>query len=318
MAKYIEAIKNYFPILGFAAVVAVFSLLTKGALLSTVSMQSILNSVMTTALVSLGAVFVFGSGNFDMSMGGCVCLAAVLAGYAALATGSLLVALLVSLAVSLALGILKGLFAAYVDVPLFIVTIVLGFILSALVLVIMGKDVSLYLNESAKPIRSFSYGEMTAINVVVLALYFVFCLVIFNFTTLGREIKFYGGNPVAARQTGLSGVKIKLLSFIIGAVGAGLAAFVLLARVRSVGAATAGSMGTDVMIALVLGGMPLTGGPRARISAGLIGAATISVLNAGLTMMGLSVAAIQIYRAAIFLAVVLVSSFSYRSKLLPR
>lgn len=64
--------------------------------------------------------------------------------------------------------------------------------------------------------------------------------------------------------------------------------------------------------------MPLTGGPRSRISAGLIGAATITVLNTGLTMMGLTTAVIQVFRAIIFLAVVYVASMTYRTKLLPR
>lgn len=313
-----EALRNYFPILGLILVFAYFAITTKGQILSTISLQGILNSTITTAMVAIGAVFVFGSGNFDMSLGGCVCLSAVLAGYAAIATGSLIVALLVALGVSLVLGILKGLFASFVDVPLFIVTLVMGMMLAAVVLVIMGKEVSIYLTSAATPIRQFSYGQMSIINLIVLAAYFIVCAVIFSFTTVGKEVKILGGNPITARQTGLNSVKIKLTAFIISAVGVGLAAFLLLVRVRSVGTGTAGSMGMDVMIALVLGGMPLTGGPRTRISAGILGAATISVLNAGLTMLGLGVSTIQTYRAVIFLAVVFISSMNYRSKLLPR
>lgn len=318
LKKYWDTIRNYFPLIGLLLVFAFFTVATKGAFLSWVSLQGILNATMTTALVSLGAVFVFGSGNFDMSMGGAICLTAVLAGYAAIATGSLVVAFFVCLVVALALGALKGLFAAFVEVPLFIVTIVLGFIINAAVLVMMGDNVSIYLNDAAAPIRSFSYTEMSVINIIVLGLYFLLCLVLFNFTTLGREIKILGGNAVTARQTGMNSVKIKLLAFLISAVGCALAAFVLMVRVRSVGASTAASMGTDVLVALVLGGMPLMGGPRSRISAGLIGAAAISALNAGLTMMGLDLASIQIARAIIFLGVVFVASMTYRTKLLPR
>ena len=42
--------------------------------------------------------------------------------------------------------------------------------------------------------------------------------------------------------------------------GVAIAAFLLLLRTRSVSGTTAGSVGNDVMIALVLGGMPLSGG----------------------------------------------------------
>ncbi len=316
--KYWDFIKNYFPILGFVIVVVFFAITTGGDILSQRSLQSLLNSTMTGALVSLGAVFVFGSGNFDMSLGGAICLTAVLGGYAAIATGSLLVAFLVCLGVSLVLGVLKGLFAAFVDVPLFIVTIVLGFILTAIVLVMMGDDVSIYLSEAVTPIRSFTFTEMTLINIGVLGAYFVLCLILFNYTSLGREIKIQGGNPVTARQSGINGRKIKLVVFMVSAVGVALAAFIILIRVRSVGTTTGSSLGLDVLVALVLGGMPLMGGPRSRISAGIIGAATISVLNSGLTMMGLELAIIQISRAVIFLTVVYVASMTYRTKLLAR
>ena len=94
-------------------------------------------------------------------------------------------AFLVCLGVSLVLGVLKGLFAAFVDVPLFIVTIVLGFILTAIVLVMMGDDVSIYLSEAVTPIRSFTFTEMTLINIGVLGAYFVLCLILFNYTSLG-------------------------------------------------------------------------------------------------------------------------------------
>ena len=97
-----------------------------------------------------------------------------------------------------------------------------------------------------------------------------------------------------------------------------LAAFLLMLRTRTVGNTTGGSLGNDVMVALVLGGMPLSGGPRSKISAGLVGAITITVLNSGLTMMGLSTGQVQIIRGIVFIIVVLVSSLSYRGKLLPR
>ncbi len=318
MKKQLEAVKRYFPLIGFIVVILFFSITTKGAILSETSLQSLLNQVISTALVSLGAVFVFGSGNFDMSMGGCLCLCAVVGGFAAVATGSLLVAFVVCIALSLALGILKGLFAAYVEVPLFIVTIVLGSVISALVLVLMGDDTAVHLKDAVVEIPAFSFAQMTTINLIVLGFYFILCILLFQFTKLGREVKILGGSPVTARQTGMNAVRIKLACFVIGAIGVGLAAFVILARVRNIGNTTASSMGTDVMTALVLGGMPLTGGPRSKISAGLVGAATITVLNAGLTMMGLDLALIQICRAVIFLAVVYVASTSYRTNLLPR
>ena len=318
MKKYWEIVKNYFPIFGFVLVVLFFAIATKGAILKADSLQSLLSQVMLTALVSIGSVFIFGAGCFDMSMGGTVCMSAVVGGYVGIATGSLFLMALACLAVALVLNILKGIFASYVEVPLFIVTIVLGSILSALVLVMMGKETTIFLNSAANPVPTFSSLQLTVLNLAALGLYYLLCVVLFNYTGLGREIKLLGGSPVTFRQTGLSAVKVKMTAFIVGAIGVALSAFILLMRTRTVGSTTASSMGTDVMVALVLGGMPLSGGPRSRISAGLLGAATITVLNAGLTMLGLGQAPIQICRAVIYLGVVYVASMTYRTNLLPR
>lgn len=318
MKKNRDKLKNYFPLLGLLILVVFFSITTKGALLNATSLQSLLNQVIATALVALGSVFVFGSGSFDMSLGACVSLSAIIGGKVAIATGSMAAAFAVCIGLSLLIGLLKGLFASYVDVPLFIVTLVLGSVISALTLFILGDASAVHLKDAAVPIEAYSFSQMSVINLIVLASYFLLCLVLFLLTPIGKEVKLLGGNAVTARQSGVNVRRVKIVTFLIGALGIGLAAFVILARVRNIGNTTASSMGTDVMIALVLGGMPLSGGPRSRISAGLAGAMAITVLNAGLTMMGLNIAVIQIFRATVFLVVVYVASMTYRTRLLPR
>lgn len=318
MKKFGEILKSYFPIIGLVLVVVIFAILTEGKLLSLGTLKSMLSTVMLTALVSIGSVFVFGSGCFDMSMGGTLCMSAVVGCYAGIATGSVVVVFLGCLGTSLVLNVLKAIFAAYVEVPLFIVTIVLGSILSALVLVMMGTETTIFFKDAVKPILTLNSNQLTWLNLIVLVVYFVVCVFLFNYTRLGREVKLLGGNPVTFRQSGLNAAKVKILAFVVAAFGVALAAFVMLMSTRTAGSSTGSSMGTDVMVALVLGGMPLTGGPRSRISAGLIGSITITVLNMGLTMMGLDTEIVQIFRAIVFLAVVYVASMTYRTKLLPR
>jgi ribose transport system permease protein len=308
-------LKSLAPLGGLALLVVLFAALTKGANLSASNLQSLTNQVLVTALVATGAVFVFGSGNLDMSMGACVCLSAVLGAKVALPTGSLWLAFAVCLGSALVLGLLKAVFAAYVEVPVFIVTIVLGMVITAVVFVFMGTDTNLLLTDE---IPKFSFNQMTLMNLVALGLYFTLCWVIFKFGTLGKSIKILGGSDVVAGQTGIGVRRTKILAFLLAALGIELAAFITLVRTRAVGASTGSSLGTDVLVALVLGGMPLTGGPRSNIYAGLIGAASITVLTNGLTMKGLHLEYIQTARGIVFVVVVLIASLSYRTKLLPR
>ena len=316
--KNLGSLSKLAPIIGLVVVVLFFSIITGGRLLSVTNLQNMVSQCIVTALVAVGAVFVFGIGNFDMSLGGGVLLSAVLGAMAAVKTGSLVVTLLVCVAVSVALALMKGIFSSYVTVPFFIFTIVLSSVISSVVLVIMGSETTVYLSDAVREIPSFNFMQITIINVICLAVYFVICLFLFNYTPLGSKIKMMGGNPVCANQSGINGKKLQIITFLISSIGIALAAFILIIRTRTIGSATASSTGTDVMIALVLGGMPISGGPKSKISAGLVGSLIITVLNSGLTIMGLSTGVIQILRGVVFVAVVFVASFSYRNKLLPR
>lgn len=306
------------PYIGLVLVIAVFSVTTKGALLSTTNLQTLSQTIITNALVTIGAVFVFGAGFFDMSLGGCVCFSAVMGALVAVNTGNLFLAGLTILAVSLAFAIAKGLFASYVNVPFFIFTIVLGSVLSSVVVAVLGSKATVFLNDAVKEIPSVTFTQMSVINIICLAIFYIFALIMFNYTPLGVKIRNMGGNRIAARQSGISLRGTTLMSFLISGISIAIAAFLIMIRTRAVGGSTASTLGNDVMVALVLGGMPLSGGPKSKISAGIVGAAIITVLNSGLTIMGLTTGAIQICRGVVFITVVLVSSFSYRNKLLPR
>jgi ribose transport system permease protein len=318
LKRYLPLLKSLAPFGGLLLLVVFFAAMTKGDSLGISNLQSLSNQVIVTALVATGAIFVFGSGNLDMSMGACVCLSAVLGAMAAIPTGNIWLAFAVCMGSALVVGLLKGVFAAYVEVPIFIVTIVLGMVITAGVLVLMGDKANLLLPVTAPAIQKFNFSQMTLVNVLTLGSFFVLCWVVFVFGALGKSLKILGGSDVVASQTGYVVKRTKILAFLMGAIGTGLAAFIILIRTRTVGASTGSSLGTDVLVALVLGGMPLTGGPRSSIYAGVIGAASITVLTNGLTMMGLPLSVIQTCRGVVFMVVVFIASMSYRTRLLPR
>lgn len=68
------------PYVGLVIGTIVFQILTGGKLLTISNIQSLTNQIIITALVAIGAVYVFGIGAFDMSLGSLVCLGSVLGG----------------------------------------------------------------------------------------------------------------------------------------------------------------------------------------------------------------------------------------------
>ncbi len=308
----LAALSNWAPLAGLLLISLLFFVVTEGRIFDPINLKSLTNQVLVTALVGLGAVFVFSAGAFDMSLSGSVGLTAIIGAKVAMATGSLWAMLLACLLVSLALGTLKGLLAAYLDVPFFIVTIVIGALLGALGLLIMGTETVLTIT-NLPPI-----DDLTAINIGTLGGFFLLALLLFNYTEIGKSCRLIGGNAVAARQSGVAIERTKILAFLVSALSVALAAFIILLRTRTASPTTGSTIGIDVIVALVLGGMALSGGPRSKISAAVIGAATITVLNSGLVIVGVGPGSIQIVRGVIFLVVVLIASLNYRTGLLPR
>ena len=303
---------NQAPLIGLVIVVAVFAVLTGGKSISSMNIKIMFNSLILTAIASTGAIFTFSCGAMDMSVGGSVCIAAIVAAIVGQKTESASVIIAVVLGVSLLIGLFKGLAAAYLSLPIFIVTFILGTLLSSLGLVLLGNQTTLYLK------NFITIKDSTVVCIAILAIFYLFCLFLFRYTRLGRELKLLGGNMLAAGQMGINAKKAMIAAFLMNGLGAGLAGVVSILRTKTVSSATGGSVASDLMIAIVLGGMPISGGPKSRIGAALIGSVTITVLNNGLSLCNVSNEDIQIVRGVVFLIVVFITSMTYRTKLLPR
>jgi len=310
--KIKEMVVNLTPIIGLVLTIIVFAIFTNGKTVNPVNIKILINNFLITAIVAVGAVYAFGCGALDMSLGGSICLSAIAGGIVAKTTGSVFFMIVTIVIVSLLVAGIKGVVAAYLQLPVFIVTIVLGSVLSAIGLVLLGSETTISLSSV------ILYKESTALYAAIIVIFYLFAMIIFNYTKVGKSIKLQGGNPLAAGQLGIDAKKNCIIAFLMVGVAVALAAIVILLRTKTASASTASSVGTDIMVAIVLGGMPLSGGPRSRISAGLVGAATITVLNNGLSVIGLSTDLIQIVRGLVFLVVVFITSMTYRTKLLPR
>lgn len=311
-----EQIFSMAPAIGLVLVIIFYVAVMNnaGITIDTIRIRSIVGNILMTAMISIGAVYAFAGGAIDMSMSGSVCCTAIIGSLICRATDSVAVMFVACMVVALALGLLKGVLSCYMHVPVFIVTIVMGTMLSSFGAVLMGTETTISLS---------SYFDTTPAMVVyigtaMVTVFYTVALILFNYTRVGKGIKLLGGNPRSATQSGIPANRNMIIAFLIGGVAVGLAAIFAILQTKTITQATGGSLGNDMMVAVVLGGMPLSGGSKSRISAALIGAATITILNTALTVMGLTVGYIQIVRGILFLGVVFVTSMAYRGKLLPR
>lgn len=279
-------------------------------------LKAVINQSVVVALVATGAVFIYTLGSFDISLGAATGVSALLGAMAYNATGSLLVMFLTCLGVAILIGFINSSLASVFNLPIFVTTVAMMSVLSAFMLILIGLngagDTIKVKAKAVKPLDNIPF------KVAVLAVYIALCAFVFKLLPTGREAKFIGGNPVCARLSGIDAKKLAIIAALISAVGVGLGAFMTIVYAPTLNKDAASSIGMDVIIAIVFGGMPVSGGPRSRILSAVVGAFSMSFLSQIMTMLNLGSGVGQMIKAAIFLLVVFIALGSQRGKLLTR
>lgn len=292
------------------------------------SLENILNDAIVLVLVATGAVFIFTLGSFDISLGASTLFSATIGIIAYNATGSIPVMFLVCIGVAVACSLLNSVIASVFHLPMFVTTVAMLSVLTSVSSTILttqgsstGTNPSISVSDSTLR-AALSAIDTIPVKLIILAVFMVLVVFIYNITKVGRRQKFLGGNPLCAKMTGISSSVYGIIAFFIAGIGVGLAAAVNITYVRSVSTGTASDIGMSVFIAIVFGGMPISGGARSRIYAALVGGFSYTLLNGILNLLLSSVSGaygyVQIVSAALFLAVVCVVSINYRTQNLPR
>ncbi|MCM1143477.1 MAG: inner-membrane translocator [Blautia sp.] len=310
-------IMNLTPLFGLIALFAAFMILgTSRDINISYGLKSIVNQSVVVAVVATGAIFIYTLGSFDISLGASTAVSALIGGMVYLKTENIFLMLLASVGVAVLVGLFNSVLASVFNLPVFVTTIAMLSVLNALVLVLIKINGTG--SEIAVPAAAVKALNNTTFKIVVLAVFVLFSIFIFSFTKIGRMQKFQGGNPVCAKLSGISEKKMAIIAFVMSGIGVGLGAFLSTVYAPTLTRNTASSIGMDVIIAIVFGGMPVSGGARSKIYAAVIGAFSMTLLSQIMVMFNLNSGIGQMVKAAIFLLVVFLATSDQRGKMLPR
>lgn len=327
-ALRMKRIINYIPIAGTIVLAAMFFAIciSRGYDVRS-NLEVVIKRAMIVGFLATGAAFIFAIGSFDLSLGSNMLVSASLAAAIYKWTGSILLMLVVCVVVSVLLSLLNASLASVFNLPVFVMTIAMMSVFSALAsLIISNVDaggIDTRLSRASNPDNVF-YQVIGNIwfQLVMLVLFVLLCGFLFNFMKLGRRQKFIGGNPICARLTGIAPTGITIVSFAIAGLGVGLAAFFTIMQDVSISTASGSGVGMNMLIAIVFGGMAISGGPRSKALAAFIGGFSMAFLDQFMTLLLLESntgsAVTQVVKAALFLTVVTLLSLSYRTKTLQR
>ncbi|MGN1095949.1 MAG: ABC transporter permease, partial [Eubacteriales bacterium] len=288
---------------GFFLVLIIFSVITGGQIFSAYNIKTLIGQTAPLMITCVGVIFMFTNGSMDIASGAVGGLCAMSAALVLNATGSLPLAILVSVAISVFLY----LFSAFVSIKFGLISTI-----ASLAVMFMARGIVTYVCSlmPSTVISLDNYGLVnafknnTALQIALMAAVGLICWVMFSFTKLGKHARAVGDNPISAEQNGVKINKTKMLCALISGFCVGIVAIFLLARAGSVSKNIGSGMEMDVMVAMILGGMALSGGSKSKFSAAVIGPLTFRLLSNGMTMAGVPTGYVSLIRGIIFLIIV--------------
>ncbi len=302
---------------GLVFCVVLFSILTPifgESIWSEQKLASIMSNVIVTALMSVGAVFVYALGNMDISVGKQVGLYATIMVLLGNSTGSLLLPIVISLILSVFFAVINGSVGDLLKIHSIIPSLVVMFVLTGVNSMIYVK-----LNTRNIALSSMSHAIFKSpwLMLAVLVVEVLVVSFLFNYTKFGKYAKAIGANQVTAAQCGVNLIKYKIIAYIIMGVCIVVASVFQMGYTGAAADATGTGFEMDIMVALILGGMPLSGGMRSKVSCAVVGSFTLAVLDVGLPMIGIPNKITYIIKAIIFIAVICITCRK-KNGILPR
>jgi ribose/xylose/arabinose/galactoside ABC-type transport system permease subunit len=291
---------RFAPLIFLVVLMAIFATM-EPRFLSSVNLFNVMKQVSIVGLLAVGMTFVILTAGIDLSVGSLLALCGLAA--AAVAKGGLEnrfsvgagaeaagygweLALLAALAVGLAGGFLQGFAITRLKVPPFVVTLGgMSAFRGAALLVAGGGPISGF----APDYTWWGQGRIgpVPVPVIIFIAFAILAHVVLRYTRYGRQVYAVGGNPEAARLSGLNVRRVTLSVYVIMGFFAGLGAFVLSARLNSAEAVAGTGYELTVIASVVIGGTSLFGG-AGSIFGTVIGTILIGVLLNGLVLMNVS------------------------------
>ena len=250
------------------------------------NLMSVARNVGVYAIIALGMTRLLIGGGVDLSAGSNVAFCSVIVAVIYAQTGSTLMAVIAAILCGMIIGAINGYFASYIGLMPFIVTLATQMTVRGLAYLVAGGAPVYGVSSSIIFLGQGNVGGFPMLLIVVLVATAIMLFVMTR-TSHGRYLYAIGGNPEAARLAGVNVKRVLVSVYVLIGCLAGLAGFILSARLGSAEAVAGISFELRVIASVVIGGTSLMGG-YGRIGGTIIGSIIMGILINGLVLMNVS------------------------------
>lgn len=264
-------------------------------------------------MIAVGMTFVITTAGIDISVGCVVALAAVILAQLIEKDWPIPICILVALTASVGCGGFAGFSITRFKVPPFIATVAMMTIVRGLARLLaentkifISKDVAVYTQIA-------STGSIFYTPIIVFIMFGVLAIfhTVYTKTQFGRYVLAVGGNPEAAKLSGINVSKILVWVYIINAFLSGVVGCLMAFKYTNGNPEFGIMWELDAIAAVVVGGTSLRGG-KGSVFRTFIGALLIGILDNGLLLKGFSSELIYIIKGLVILGAVLLDQLKSR------
>lgn len=290
-------------ILLVAVVLTIYFATSHPAFLTTSNARVISQFTAAATILAAGQVMLLISGEIDLSIGHIYAMAPF-AMWFALGWGfPLILAVLFGVAAGAFVGLINGLVTVKFELPSFVTTLGMLFLLNGFTLIISGGFPKSAPRDGAVV---EVLGGMRFAGVIWAVIIVVIMHLLLMHTPWGIWTFAIGGNAIGAEEAGVPINVVKVGNFVLMGALAGFTGIIEAIRVASIDPLSGGTQIMFIAVAAaVIGGTGLAGGSGTVIGA-FVGAVVLAILRDGFTLMGISAFMFNmILGAAIIVAMVL-------------
>lgn len=247
-------------VLGFVLVAGLVIYALNPTFLTLFNMQVIMRQVAVFGILAIAETFIIIALGIDLSVGSVVAFVGIVTALMMGWTGNnIALSAITVLVMSALIGLYHGVFVTKVGVAPFIITLgSLSMFRGGAFVLTRGYPV-LIRDESFRWLGQGLLGPLP-VPFVMLLVVAVITTFILQFTSLGRYIYAIGGNPEAARMSGVPVTWVTIFVYVQGTFLAGVVGLIIASRMSEGLASVAGGYELTAIAAAIIGGTSLAGG----------------------------------------------------------
>ena len=319
-----ELLQKLGTLLALVILIIIFCALMPDKFPKLSNIMNILKQASINCLIAAGMLCALITAGIDLSVGSncvlCTCTIGVMVQNFGITNPVALI--VVGLAVSTFAGFMNGTLLTRLDLPHpFVSTLGMKNVLWGVALVITGSKSIAFTNTGVDGlmwigcISVLNFGNFPGIPFSFILVLVVFAIfhVFLTRSALGRQIYCVGGNPEAARLSGIPSKNVLTFVYALSGFTAGLAGVVSVGRLASANGNAGSTYDTDAIAACIIGGASFTGG-KGTIWGTLIGALLMAVIRNGLNLMGAQTNVQYIVIGAVIILAVTIDVFRNKAE----